>query len=213
MNEYWNWLEESFVSNIHAQQWYNGEPPRNLSGYLNDKTNRLIGWITMRQLRVKSHQCQAKQNLSSVCEYDYSFSNEEKDSFEPGWNNVTTQMFSSSIEEAFEYKTGDELDSYIIVGDHETYSSGGYVYEFRGRLIDLQSNLSELHQLGWIDTQTRAVIIQFNLYNPNVELFTSITLLTEFLSTGGLDPQSQFQPFSFQREYFVQLSTIFSCLF
>jgi polycystin 1L2 len=167
----------------------------------------------MRQLRVKSHQCQIKQNLSSVCEYDYNFFNEEKDSFEPGWTNQTTQIFSSSIEEAFKYRTNDELDSYIIIGDHETYSSGGYVYEFRGRLIDLQSNLSELYQLEWIDSQTRAVIIQFNLYNPNVELFTSITLLTEFLSTGGLDPQSQFQPFSFQREYFLQLSTSSYCLF
>ena len=63
INEYWNWLEESFVSNIHAQQWYNGDPPRNLSGFINDKTNRLIGWVTMRQLRVKSHPCQVEQNL------------------------------------------------------------------------------------------------------------------------------------------------------
>ncbi len=41
------------MSNIRAQQWYNGEPPRNLSGFINDKSNRLIGWATMRQLRVK----------------------------------------------------------------------------------------------------------------------------------------------------------------
>ena len=53
MDQYWNWLEESFVMNIRAQNWYNGEPPRNLSGFINDKTNRLIGWATMRQLRVK----------------------------------------------------------------------------------------------------------------------------------------------------------------
>jgi polycystin 1L2 len=161
----------------------------------------------MRQLRVKSRQCQVKEEHSSECEDDYSFYNEDKDSFEPGWNNVTTQVYSSSIQEAFKYKTGDELDSYIYLGKHKKYGSGGYVYEFRGRLSDLQSNLSELHQLEWIDKQTRAVMIQFNLYNPNIQLFTSMTLLTEFLPTGGLDPQSQFQPFSFQREYFLQLST------
>ncbi|CAF4037368.1 unnamed protein product [Adineta steineri] len=95
------------------------------------------------------------QNLFRICE--------EKHSFEPGWINQTTQV----------------------------YSSGGYVYEFRGRLIDLQSNLSKLHQLKWIDRQTRAVIIQFNL-------FTSITLLMEFLSTGSIYPQSCFDPFYFQ---------------
>jgi hypothetical protein len=53
IDQYWKWLEESFVSNIRAQQWYNGDPPRNLSGFINDKSNRLIGWATMRQLRVK----------------------------------------------------------------------------------------------------------------------------------------------------------------
>jgi V8-like Glu-specific endopeptidase len=46
IDDYWNWLENSFVENTRAQQWYNGDPPRNLSGYMNDKTNRLIGWIS-----------------------------------------------------------------------------------------------------------------------------------------------------------------------
>ncbi|CAF0795704.1 unnamed protein product [Adineta steineri] len=198
INEYWNWLEDSFVSNIHAQQWYNGDIPRNLNGFINDKTNRMIGWAIIRQLRIKSHPCQTKQNLFSICEDDYSFSNEEKHSFEPGWINQTTQVYSPSIQQAFKYQDGNQLDSYVYLGKFGRYSAGGYVYEFRGRLIDLQSNLSKLHQLKWIDSQTRAVIIQFSLYNPNANLFTSITLLMEFLSTGSLYPQSRFDPFSFQ---------------
>jgi polycystin 1L2 len=97
------------------------------------------------------------------------------------------------------YQTGDQLDNtFVYVGDHGTYGTGGYVYEYRGRLSDLQSNLSELHRLNWTDCQTRAIIIQINLYNPNVALFTSVTLLVEFLSTGGLIPQNSFQPLSFQ---------------
>jgi hypothetical protein len=159
----------------------------------------------MRQLRIKSHQCQIQLNYSSQCQDDYSFSNEEKGSFYPGWtlNNQTIQNYSSSIQEAFKYQNGDESNSYIYIGEHGTYNSGGYVYEFLGRLSDIQSNLSLLHQLEWINNQTSAVIIQFNLYNPNVELFTAVTLLVEFLSTGGLFPQSSFQPFSFQSLLFV----------
>ena len=78
------------------------------------------------------------------------------------------------------------------------YSGNGYVYEFRGRLTDLQTNLSQLHQMQWIDGQTRAVIIQFTLYNPNAQLFTFVTLLTEFLSSGSIDPQSRFEPVTFE---------------
>jgi len=205
INQYWNWLEQSFVSNILAQQWYNGEQPYNLSGFINDKSNRLIGWATMRQLRIKPDSCHVQrsvQYLFSTCNGDYSMSNEETESFEPGWVNQTTNIYSSSIRQAFIHQSGTELDTYTYVGDHATYSSSGYVYEFRGRLSDLHSNVSQLHQLEWIDDQTRAVIIQTSLYNPNVQLFTSVTFLVEFLSTGGVFPQSRFEPLSFQSKFF-----------
>jgi hypothetical protein len=57
--------------------------------------------------------------------------------------------------------------------------------------------MSVLRQLGWIDTRTRAVIIQLTLYNPSVQLFTSVTLLLEILSTGGMSTSARFQPISF----------------
>jgi len=126
----------------------------------------------------------------------------DKCSYQPGWTNETSEISNSSIDQAFQYGVNEELDD-----------SGGYIYEFRGRLSDLQSNLSLLHQLEWINRQTRAVIIQFSLYNPNVELFSSITLLVEFLSTGGLDPQSRFEPFSFQCKVFTVILSIIRIFF
>jgi polycystin 1L2 len=151
----------------------------------------------MRQLRVQSTSCQVHK-----CEYDYSSGNEEKQSYQPGWVNETVVKYSSSISEAFEYQSSKDLDTYVLVGDHGTYGGDGYVYEFLGRLSSLQSNLSSLHQLGWIDTQTRVVIIQLTLYNPNVQLFTSLTFLAEFLSTGGVYPTSRFEPFNFYGNFF-----------
>jgi polycystin 1L2 len=148
----------------------------------------------MRQLRVQSTSCYVHNKIISECEYDYNLSNEEKQSYQPGWVNETVVNYSSSISEAFEYQSSQDFDTYVLVGDHGTYGGHGYVYEFLGRLSSLQSNLSQLHQLGWIDNQTRAVIIQLNLYNPNVQLFTSVTFLAEFLSTGGVYPTARFEP-------------------
>ncbi|CAF3980133.1 unnamed protein product [Rotaria sp. Silwood2] len=198
IDECWNWLENSFVSNLRAQQWYNGETPRNMNGYINDKSNRIIGWSTMRQLRIKSNLC-SDQRIISICNNDYSLFNEEKHSFQPGWiNQTSTELeYSSSILKAFKYTTSDKLDTYIYIGQYETYSGGGYIYEFRGRLSDLKSNLSKLHQLGWIDDKTRAIFIQLTLYNPNVQLFTSVTFLVEFLSTGSISPTARFEPLNF----------------
>lgn len=152
----------------------------------------------MRQLRIKSNLCHYQQ-IAVECKGDYSLLNEEKRSFQPKWDNQTSSEdeYSSSILKSFEYQSDDELDTYIYVGEHETYNGGGYVYEFRGSLSDLRSNISQLYQLGWIDQKTRGIIIQINLYNPNVELFTSITFLIEFLSTGGIYPQVRFEPMNF----------------
>ena len=192
------------MENIRAQQWYNGESPRNLSGFINDKTNRLIGWPTMRQLRIKSSLC-SYQKLRSNCINDYSLFHEEKDSSPPGWINETVEEYSSSIRQAFKYQSAEELDSYVYVGEHGSYSGNGYVYEFRGRLTDIRGNLSQLHQLEWINNHTRAVIIQLSLYNPSVELFTSVIFLTEFLSTGGIYSTARFEPLNFTGDFLLFL--------
>ncbi|CAF1004007.1 unnamed protein product [Adineta steineri] len=198
IDEYWYWLENSFVSNIRAQQWYNGDTPQYLNGFLNDKSNRLIGWATMRQLRIKSKLC-PDQRIISICEDSYSFLNEEIQLFQPGWTNQTIEdeIYSSSIRKAFNYSTSDELDTYTYVGEFGIYRGGGYVYEFRGPLSDMKTNLSKLHQLEWIDEKTRAVFIQLTLYNPSVQLLTAVTLLTEFLPTGGIYTTAHFEPINF----------------
>ena len=87
------------------------------------------------------------------------------------------------------------------MGDHGSYSGNGYVYEFRGRLNEIQRNLSELHRLEWIDNSTRAIFIQMSLYNPNVQLFTSVMILAEILSTGGINPTARFEPMNFTGDY------------
>lgn len=200
VNDYWKWLENDFVWKLRAQQWYNGHPPRNLSGYLDDRSNRLVGWATMRQLRIEDS-CQVSSlliPLNFTCENDYEFTNEERRSFHPGWTNETTEKFHSSIINSFTYRSSKELDSYIYISDDRTYNSGGYVYEYRGRLSELRSNLSELHRLEWIDRKTRAVIIQLTLYNANVQLFTSVIILAEFSPAGGVLTTPRFEPMNFQ---------------
>lgn len=148
----------------------------------------------MRQLRVRTHPCQ----LNAICADEYSFSDEETRSFEPGWTSTNLTSNHSSLRRAFQYRSADELDTYPLIGHHHTYRGGGYVYEFRGRLRYLRGNLSQLHQTNWIDSQTRAVIIQVSLYNPNVNLLVSLTLLSEFLGTGGVHPEYRVEPISLQ---------------
>ncbi|CAF2093884.1 unnamed protein product [Rotaria magnacalcarata] len=199
INEYWSWLKGSFIANLFPGDWYNGQSTNGSNGFISDKTNRLIGWATMRQLRIRPDTCRminAVRNLIPHCFDSYTASGEEKGIFYPGWSiNETTQNYSSSINEAFAYQTGDKLDTCIYVGDQTTYSAGGYVYEFRGSLSDLHQDLTTLRELQWIDKQTRAVLIQLNLYTPNIPMFTSVVILVEILSSSGIVPTASFKPF------------------
>ena len=140
-----------------------------------------------------------------MCEDDYNVFNEEKGSFDPEWTSQSEQAYSPSIRRAFQYQSDKSLDTYMYVGGHATYGTGGYVYELRGRLADIRSNVSTLRQLSWIDDRTRAVFIHMSLYNPNVQLFTAVTLLVELAPTGGAYPHYYFEPTSFLRKQSVLL--------
>lgn len=151
----------------------------------------------MRQVRVPTTPCPQPEFIAGRCRLSYSLGNEERRSYAPRWANTTSTNYSSIIRRAFQYQSGNQLDTYVYVGNHGSYLGGGYVYEFRGRLPELRYNISQLRQLGWIDSQTRAVIIQLTLYNPNVQLFTSVLLLAEFLSSTNVDLTARFEPISF----------------
>jgi hypothetical protein len=64
----------------------------------------------------------------------------------------------------------------------------------RGKLSYIQGNLSLLRQINWIDRQTRAVLVEFSAYNPNINLVMVSTILVEFLSSGSILTKSQFDP-------------------
>jgi polycystin 1L2 len=147
------------------------------------------------------------KNIISSCEAGYSIVNEDERSFNPGWSSVYNSTvgqfanYSSSINNAFMYNQSDHLDTYSYTGEHATYGTGGYVYEFRGKMSEMLGNISTLQELSWLDVQTRAVIIQMSLYNPNVNLFIFVTILTEFLPTGGVYPSASIEPLSLLNYY------------
>ena len=51
--QFWNWLNITFLPGLVAGQWYNGDWLPTAKGFLADRANRIMGYATMRQLRVK----------------------------------------------------------------------------------------------------------------------------------------------------------------
>uniref|UniRef100_K1QE36 Polycystic kidney disease 2-like 1 protein n=1 Tax=Magallana gigas TaxID=29159 RepID=K1QE36_MAGGI len=71
------------------------------------------------------------------------------------------------------------------MGEYNTYSGGGYILKFVKDRENAYLLLKELVEHDWINRNTRAVFLEFTMYNPNVNLFVYAMLLTEFPEVGS----------------------------
>ena len=83
------------------------------------------------------------------------------------------------------YQKAKELDNDPVKASFNTYGGGGYA-----ALLGYDENtasgvLSETIGHGWLDRQTRAVILEFEVFNVNTNLISIATYFFEVLSTGA----------------------------
>ena len=83
------------------------------------------------------------------------------------------------------YQTAEELDNDPIKATYSAYEGGGYVAVMGYKKDTAQRVLSETLGHGWIDRQTRAVILEFAVFNVNTNLISIATYFFEVLATGG----------------------------
>lgn len=78
--------------------------------------------------------------------------------------------------------------------------------------------IAELKTNLWLDRGTRAVFVDFTVYNANINLFCVVRLLVEFPATGGAIPSWNFRTVKLIRyvtagDYFVLACEAIFCLF
>ena len=54
MEDFWFWSQTKLASGLRASTWYNDDQPYSLAGYINDFSSRMVGYATLRQLRVRN---------------------------------------------------------------------------------------------------------------------------------------------------------------
>jgi hypothetical protein len=135
--------------------------------------------------------------------YDYySYFTEDQNNYTSFWlpfslniNNDTNdtnntsesnQTISNDVASAFNYTKSKYLNDSVYLADFSTYLPGGYVYKMIGDLQTVQNNLLSLQEMNWIDQRTRAIIIDFTVFNPNINLFAFCTFVFEILPSGTI---------------------------
>lgn len=81
----------------------------------------------------------------------------------------------------------------IYLGLRGTYGAGGYVAELDTNRDSSIKKIQEMKRDLWIDRQTSAVILEFTVYNPNIDLFAFTSIVAEFAASSGVQHHHQTQ--------------------
>lgn len=136
------------------------------------------------------------------CLDSYSEADEDQDLYCIQWkpydnskcgNELNTRTLYTA--DSWKYIDAHEIWGISRMGEYNTYSGGGYILKFVKNRESAFFMLGELFKYDWIDRKTRAVFLEFTLYNPNVNIFIYATLLVEFSEIGGAFTMTDTQAF------------------
>ncbi|KAI8505766.1 hypothetical protein Bbelb_161190 [Branchiostoma belcheri] len=167
LDDFWGWLEDGLLPGL-TEEWYNGDTVDN-SAYTAGLVHYLVGVTRLRQIRVRS---------------EYSWDNEDT---RPMNNRAVNQTTSPWV-----YQTSAALNGYPFWGTFALYAGGGYVAELGTNSRESATIIQNLKDNAWLDDNTRAVLVEFTMYNAYVNLF-SVTLALEMPVSGGVFPRADIQ--------------------
>ncbi|XP_008278370.1 polycystic kidney disease protein 1-like 2 [Stegastes partitus] len=180
------WSNKSLLKNLY------GVYP----GFITDGNSKLVGNTRLRQLRVQKNSCQIADSMLKFvpdCHAPYSWEVEDTGSYELGWNPFVSNNISTSTSSPWKYQTQAQLRAYPFWGKTVLYRGGGFAVELGPDLQHASSTLEYLFRNKWLDMYTRALFVEFTVYNANVNLFCIVTLLLETTAVGAFQFQSKLQ--------------------
>ncbi|KAM9770402.1 polycystin-2 isoform 1-T1 [Menidia menidia] len=208
MEDFWRFAQGPFLNGMYWEVWYNNKNlPENQS--LIYYENLLLGVPRLRQLKVRNESCSIHEDLRDEvqdCYNIYTPSNEDTAPFGP--RNGTAWIYTAE----------SEMNDSSHWGQVSKYGGGGYYQDLSRTKEASAIQLQFLKDQLWLDRGTRAVFLDFSVYNGNINLFCIARLLVEFPATGGVVTSWQFQTVRLIRyvsswDYFVAVCEVAFCLF
>ncbi|KAJ7374353.1 hypothetical protein OS493_007442 [Desmophyllum pertusum] len=175
---FWNWLNESLIPYVYSSHY------QKTSQQSDELRSTLIGMPRLRQLRSRKVPCPGYISTwwQQSCYDSYSQDKEFREPFQP--NQVTSPFQFKQCPLPWLYRTAEELNSSSKWGQHAWYGGGGYSADLGYDEKTARSIASLLQSENWIDRQTRAVIVEFSVFNPTSNILAVCSFFFEQLQTG-----------------------------
>jgi len=137
-----------------------------------DSSNRMMGVARIRQARVK---------LASDCQESPMFSNYQIPCY-PSYNSGTASRDAFGPDGVFGHLTDPDGSSYT--GYMASYDGDGFMEFLSTNRTAAEITLVDLKDNGFLDIATRAVFIDFTVWNSNVGSYAVMRICSEFSPSG-----------------------------
>ena len=98
-----------------------------------------------------------------------------------------------SCMERWDHQTMMDLRGFPYWGTITMYSGSGYVANLGYDPVTAYTVVADLHSNGWLDVQTRAVFVEFTVFNANTNLFGIVSYFIEFPPSSAAITTTQYQ--------------------
>lgn len=124
-----------------------------------------------------------------ACDDQYSWDAEDQTpQYAPGWKPVNQNASSKPEYSAWHYRSTTDLKTRPFLGHLALYRGGGYKADLGSTIDGAYTMLNDLKSNDWVDKYTRAVFVEFTVYNGHSNLYCVANLLLEFTAAGGVVP-------------------------
>ncbi|XP_059507518.1 polycystin-1-like protein 2 [Stegostoma tigrinum] len=172
--EFYTWTSNFLLPKLYGSH----------KGFITDGYSKLLGSPRIRQLRVKNIDCPAMKMLKEHikhCAVPYSFDEEDMSNYGEQWTNNISD-YSSNLSYIWQYQP--RLQGYFW-RNFALYRGSGYVADLTTEKENASRIVKYLAESNWIDSHTRAIFVEFTVYNANVNLFCATTLTLETNGIGA----------------------------
>lgn len=120
--------------------------------------------------------------MINFCHDSYSPKDEDTDF----WDSQTGSFDRSSwsCPENWKYSRDEALGSFDSWGRFAVYRGGGYLANLGYNKLAARRVINDLVENNWIDSRTRAVIVEFSLFNPSTNILSVMSYFYEILPSG-----------------------------
>lgn len=94
----------------------------------------------------------------------------------------------------FQFQTSSDLGTLPVVSGTTAYGGGGYVGDLGYELSKAKEVILNLKEDKWIDRETRAIFVEFVLFEPSSNIYAFVRFLFSYQPTGVIIPSFRVEP-------------------